>query len=204
MNSTTTWPQLQQQLAEHLNIYPTSLHAVYRLSTDDKKALPCDLISQQHFDTLIMLLRKHSIPPRLASGHPSTQPKKHLTIQVFNKTDGPTASDPKVSPHLCFTIPSSLTKHQSNNTNTFAPHSASSTQDTPKSDTDIFHEKKKAAQKAITDAFACAVHSLPDKLTPCWKGPDGFCYPITESNLNYWSTLHVSASLHVRVHNAYE
>jgi hypothetical protein len=62
----------------------------------------------------------------------------------------------------------------------------------PKSDADIFHEKRCAARKAITEVFSCATHSLPDKPALCWKDPgQNLCYPITESNLNFWATLNV-------------
>jgi hypothetical protein len=59
-----------------------------------------------------------------------------------------------------------------------------------------FHEKKVATRKAITNEFSCDIHSLPDKAALCWKDPvQRMCYPISETNLNYWVTLHVSACI---------
>ena len=55
-----------------------------------------------------------------------------------------------------------------------------------------FHSKKVVVQKAITDKFTCLIHSLPEKAVLCWKDPQGLCYPITENNLNFWTTVHVS------------
>lgn len=49
-----------------------------------------------------------------------------------------------------------------------------------------------AVRKAIIQEFKCATHSLPDKVAVCWKDPmNGLCYPVTENNLNLWSTMHV-------------
>jgi hypothetical protein len=61
-----------------------------------------------------------------------------------------------------------------------------------KTEADEFHEKRKAARAAITQAFMCVTHSLPDKPAVCWKEPvQGLCYPVTENNLNLWATMHV-------------
>ena len=68
--------------------------------------------------------------------------------------------------------------------------------DKRKTEGDEFHEKKVAARKAITNEFSCDIHSLPDKPVLCWKDPvQHQCYPITEHNLSYWITLHVSARI---------
>jgi len=64
-----------------------------------------------------------------------------------------------------------------------------------KTEADKFHEKRKVAQVAITQAFACVTHSLPDKPAVCWKEPiQGLYYPVTENNLNLWATMHVRNS----------
>jgi hypothetical protein len=85
ISSTMTWSRLQQIISQHLNIYPTSLHAQYRLSTDNKKDLPCDLTSQRHLDTLHALLRPLIVPAVLANGRRSVRQKKPVTIQIFDK-----------------------------------------------------------------------------------------------------------------------
>jgi hypothetical protein len=41
--STILWADLQEKLCEILNIYPASLYAQYRLSTDAKASLPFGL-----------------------------------------------------------------------------------------------------------------------------------------------------------------
>jgi hypothetical protein len=64
--------------------------------------------------------------------------------------------------------------------------------DRPKTDADIFHEKRSIARKAIAEIHTCPIHSLPNKDAYCWRAPEqGLCYPLTESNLNLWATLHV-------------
>jgi hypothetical protein len=56
VSSTMPWDSLQHKIAEHLNIYPASLHAQYHLSTDNKQLLPCDLTSQCQLDVMKTLL----------------------------------------------------------------------------------------------------------------------------------------------------
>jgi hypothetical protein len=58
---------------------------------------------------------------------------------------------------------------------------------------EILYSKKAEVRKVIIDALRCDIHSLPDKIVPCWKEPvNNQCYVITEQNLNMWATLHVS------------
>jgi hypothetical protein len=63
---------------------------------------------------------------------------------------------------------------------------------------DIFEKKKEVIQQ-LTDYWSCEIHSLPDKPTCCWKPveqrPHGDCYPITQSNINYWASLIVCTSI---------
>ncbi|KAI9460453.1 hypothetical protein F5148DRAFT_1286869 [Russula earlei] len=56
VTSTIPWCMMQQMLAQHLNVYPSMLHAQYRFSTDPKGSLPLDLTTPVHFDTMITLL----------------------------------------------------------------------------------------------------------------------------------------------------
>jgi hypothetical protein len=86
IQSTITWSNLQQRLAEALDVYPTSLHAQYRLSTEPK-ALPFDLISQRNLDAMIALVRPLLVPALLANGLPSKRQLKNVTVQIFNKGD---------------------------------------------------------------------------------------------------------------------
>ena len=97
VESTMLWFRLEQQLAEALNVYPASLHARFRFSTDHKDVLPCDLTSQKQLDTMIALLRPRIVPGRTKSGQPSVRPMRQVTVQVFNGNDEPVQSDAKVS-----------------------------------------------------------------------------------------------------------
>jgi hypothetical protein len=96
--STISWIELHQKLARSLDIYPTSLHAQYRLSSDNKDSLPLDLNSWQNLTTLITLLRPLIVPPILANGHRSGRKMKPVTVHLFNKGDSPSSrSDSNVS-----------------------------------------------------------------------------------------------------------
>lgn len=85
--STILWPDLQQKIAQILNIFPTSLHAQYRLSTEGKNALPFDLTSQSDLNVLHNMLRPLVIPPRKQNGQRSGRKMKEVKVQVFNKGD---------------------------------------------------------------------------------------------------------------------
>jgi hypothetical protein len=100
------WHELKDRVAEHLNIFPTSVHLQYRFSTDTKDSLPCDLTSQQQLDVLLALLRPLIVPAILANGRPSTRQKKAVVVQVFNKNDnGYVLSDGKVNHLFSLTVP---------------------------------------------------------------------------------------------------
>jgi len=85
--STTSWFELEHKLAKILDIYPTSLHAQYRFSTDNKESLPLDLTSPQNLQIMMTLLRPLVVPPILSNGRRSTRKMKPVTVQVFNKGD---------------------------------------------------------------------------------------------------------------------
>ena len=101
ISSTTPWFSLQEKLAELFNIYPSSLHAQYRFSTDTKGSLPLDLNTQLHFNTMITLLRPLIVPPRLQSGKRSTWKMRQVTVQVFNKDDVPLSAESRGSKVSC-------------------------------------------------------------------------------------------------------
>ena len=87
VKSTILWFSLRAKLAEHFNVYPTALHAQYRLSTDAKGSLPVDLTSQQHLDSMVKMLRPLIVPPLLQNGKRSTRKMKAITVQVYNRDD---------------------------------------------------------------------------------------------------------------------
>jgi len=88
IKSSDDWLELHNKLAEAFNVYPNSLYAQYRLSTDAKGTLPLDLNSENHFGTLVKLLRPLVVPPLLANGRRLTRPMKAVTVQVFNRNSG--------------------------------------------------------------------------------------------------------------------
>ena len=97
VSSTMPWFSLQEKLAELFNIYPASLRAQYRFSTDPKGSLPLDLNTQLHFNTMITLLRPLIVPPRLQSGKRSTRKMKPVAVQVYNKDDVPLPAESRSS-----------------------------------------------------------------------------------------------------------
>ena len=195
MTSTIPWLTLQQKLAELFNLYPSSLHAQYRFSTDAKGSLPLDLTTRLHFDMMITLLQPLIIPPHLQSGKCSTWKMKPVMVQVFNKDDEPLSTESRGGSKVQAAV-STRCKHMLTNTqktSKFSSVLSDSNTDHQKSEGKQFHEKRIAAWKAITNKFSCDIHSLPDKPILCWKDPvQHLCYPITESNLNLWVTLHAS------------
>ena len=68
--------------------------------------------------------------------------------------------------------------------------------DTPTTKQDELFEKKKAIIEQLTEHWSCQTHSLPDKPALCWmpieQRPHGNCYPITQSNINFWASCIVS------------
>ena len=59
------------------------------------------------------------------------------------------------------------------------------------------HECRKQICQDIINENQCKVHSLLDKPIVCWNPVmDGDCYPVTETNLNYWAMLVVSTHLY--------
>jgi hypothetical protein len=61
---------------------------------------------------------------------------------------------------------------------------------------DEVFDKKKVFIEQLTEFWRCEIHSLPDKAALCWKPteqrPHGDCYPITQSNINFWASCIVS------------
>jgi hypothetical protein len=101
IESNISWLDLQERLAQALNVYPASLHLQYRLSTDHPKSLPFELTSAKHLENLIMVLRPLIVPPLLANGWRSTRKMKSVLVQVFSEGDdaGVPQGDGKVRTH---------------------------------------------------------------------------------------------------------
>ena len=75
IKSTITWDELQGLLLLAFNVHPSSLHAQYRLSTEKKDTLLCDLTSQKQLHTLIDFIR------------PKRGNSKQVVVDMYNKRD---------------------------------------------------------------------------------------------------------------------
>lgn len=75
IKSTTTWDELQDLLLLTFDVHPSSLHAQYRLSTEKKDTLLCDLTSQKQLDTLIDFIR------------PKRGNSRQVIVDMYNKRD---------------------------------------------------------------------------------------------------------------------
>ncbi|KAK2464615.1 hypothetical protein APHAL10511_003367 [Amanita phalloides] len=73
--STISWERLQEKLLETFNVHFSGLHVQYRLSTEKKDALYCDLTSQKQLDTLIDFIR------------PKRGNSKLPIVDLYNKCD---------------------------------------------------------------------------------------------------------------------
>ena len=92
IQSDITWITLRECLARLLDIYPTSLQAQYRLSTQPK-ALPLDLQHENDLKMMLALVQPLIVPPLLANGRRSTRKMKPVTIQIFNRDEAVTVPD---------------------------------------------------------------------------------------------------------------
>ena len=75
IKSTITWDELQGLLLLAFDVHPSSLHAQYRLSTEKKDTLLCDLTSQKQLHTLIDFIR------------PKRGNSKQVVVDMYNKRD---------------------------------------------------------------------------------------------------------------------
>ena len=86
IQSDATWTSLQEDLARLLDVYPSSLQAQYRLSTQPK-ALPLDLQTENDLKMMVAMLQPLIVPPLLQNGRRSTRQMKPVTVQIFNRDD---------------------------------------------------------------------------------------------------------------------
>ena len=84
IQSDVTWTSLQKDLARLLDVYPSSLQAQYRLSTQPK-ALPLDLQTENDLKMMVTLLWPLIIPLLLQSGRHLTRQIKPVTVHIFNR-----------------------------------------------------------------------------------------------------------------------
>ena len=75
IESTMAWEDLQDLLLQTFDVHSASLHVQYRLSTEKKDTLLCDLTSQKQFDTLVDFIR------------PKRGNSKQAIVDLYNKRD---------------------------------------------------------------------------------------------------------------------
>jgi hypothetical protein len=85
LSSLLSWDEIREKLAKMLNIYPGSLHAQYRFSTDSKGSYPYDLMNPEQLSSMLTILQPLVAPRCLASGCMSAPPRKPATVLIFNK-----------------------------------------------------------------------------------------------------------------------
>ncbi|KIL54687.1 hypothetical protein M378DRAFT_18653 [Amanita muscaria Koide BX008] len=142
----------------------------YRLSTEKKDTLLCDLTSQKQFDTLIDFIR------------PKRGNSKQAIVDLYNKRD--------VQAEGMQNISNQSGKKAKEKQKTLSAQHRNGT--TPQNNHDDSFEKRTAIRQSLIELHSCPTHSHPDKKATCWKdGGQGLCYPVTESNLNLWATLHL-------------
>lgn len=95
--STISWERLQEKLLETFNVHFSGLHVQYRLSTEKKDALYCDLTSQKQLDTLIDFIR------------PKRGNSKLPIVDLYNKCDIRAEAEGKVGILIFLRIESLLT-----------------------------------------------------------------------------------------------
>jgi hypothetical protein len=83
--SSTSWADLQDKVAQVLNIHTGSLQLQYRFSNEKNNSLPFDLRSDKDFIDMRDLLRPFVMPRILANGKPSKSARKLVTVQLFNR-----------------------------------------------------------------------------------------------------------------------
>lgn len=192
MSSMTLWDDLRNKVAQVLNIFPGSLRLQYRFSNEQKASLPFDLDSDEAYKEMRDKLEPLVVPEILKSGKRSTRKKKLVTVQLFDKNaegdGGPGGKSTKV--RTLFPVQVIDLKCQ------FLQNAAAKTVDAPMTKNDERFEKLKVIIAELTERWTCEIHSLPDKPSLCWTPKDqpGTCYPITQSNMNFWASRIVSYS----------
>lgn len=83
--SSKSWADLQDRVAQALNIHHGSLKLQYRFSNEKNNSLPFDLSSDNDYIEMRNQLRPFILPKILANGKPSKCARKLVTVQLFNK-----------------------------------------------------------------------------------------------------------------------
>jgi hypothetical protein len=88
LSSLTSWANLQDRVAQVLNIHQASLQLQYRFSNEKNNSLPFDLRSHDDYIEMCDQLRPFVIPRILANGKRSKTVRKLVTVQLFNNLKG--------------------------------------------------------------------------------------------------------------------
>jgi hypothetical protein len=83
--SSTSWADLQDRVAQALNVHQGSLQLQYRFSNEKNNSLPFDLRSQDDYTDMRNQLQPLITPRILANGKPSKSIRKLVTVQLFNR-----------------------------------------------------------------------------------------------------------------------
>jgi hypothetical protein len=193
--SSTSWANLQDKISQVLNVHPGSLRLQYRFSNEKNNSLPFDLCSDDDYIEMRDKLGPFVLPKILANGKLSKSVRKLVVVQLFDKgTEGVSVEKGvKVSSYhfnsgqLIYILLIQKSAKPPGDV------------DAPMSKQDEIFEKKKVIIEELTKHWQCEVHSLPDKPALCWtpieQRPHGSCYPITQSNINFWASRIVSFSV---------
>lgn len=85
LSSLTSWDDLQDRVAQVLNVHQGSLQLQYRFSNEKNNSLPFDLRSHDDYDEMRDQLRPHILPRILANGKRSKSIRKLVVVQLFNR-----------------------------------------------------------------------------------------------------------------------
>ena len=85
LSSLTSWDDLQDRVAQVLNVHQGSLQLQYRFSNEKNNSLPFDLRSHNDYDEMRDQLRPHILPRILANGKRSKSIRKLVVVQLFNR-----------------------------------------------------------------------------------------------------------------------
>lgn len=85
LSSLTFWDDLQDRVAQVLNVHQGSLQLQYRFSNEKNNSLPFDLRSHDDYDEMRDQLRPHILPRILANGKRSKSIRKLVVVQLFNR-----------------------------------------------------------------------------------------------------------------------
>jgi hypothetical protein len=87
--SDKTWEDsnLEECIAQSLDVHPTNLRAQYILSTDKRDAIPISLTCEEDYNALVSRVNTLGHPGYTAAGKLSKRKRKDIIVLVTNKGD---------------------------------------------------------------------------------------------------------------------